>query len=108
MRVYRGTCTSPDTGFFLSDHASLQVQMQGATQRNVLRDGRRNRSLLIATNVRDLFGKPRLTLEAILFELLQNMTNLRHFQEFCESSERDATRNFGDAKLFAVFARDDR
>jgi len=25
VRVYRGTCTSPDRGFFLSDHASLQV-----------------------------------------------------------------------------------
>ena len=39
-----------------------------AGTRGVHRDGRRNRALLIATNVRDLFGKTRLTLEAVLFD----------------------------------------
>lgn len=64
----------PDTGFFLSDHTSVQVQLQGAMRYGaVLRDGHRNGPLLIATNVRDLFEKPRSAIDAIRYELLQNM-----------------------------------
>lgn len=44
--------------------ASLQVQMQGAMQRGVLRDGRRNSPLLIATNVRDLFRETAFNFES--------------------------------------------
>lgn len=61
-----------------------------------------NRPLLIATNVRDLFGKPRLTLEAVLFELPQNMMNPRHFPEFYESKRTGDNAQFERCETIRV------
>lgn len=75
VRAYRGTCSTGYRLLFIGPYlgAGAVAGRDAARRGAVLRDGHRNGPLLIATNVRDLFEKPRSAMNAIRYELLQNM-----------------------------------